>query len=308
MSIEANVISQGISSIEVTKDEDKWTNIQVDSQVFSGFMACARKYDYVFNKHLIPITGMSKSIRKGSLVHDALLAYWTERIKTGDYQVAAKLAIEIARERLSKEVDFDNDEKLETLQTMVAFFKFIMKSSWIPRDAEKYFRIKAYEDPELRLRIFLSGRIDLILETPQVKVLAVDTKTEAERWFHSQMSNQFKIYAIATGTNLIGVQRFGFQKTLADEEKFKMEMLPFDQDILDEFRNIHLPYWVKQLIMAYDENFWPMNTTNCIHGHFKCQFSDGMDHKGICNVSRNVRQQKLERYFLVGKEWDPNQL
>jgi hypothetical protein len=47
-----------------------------------------------------------------------------------------------------------------------------------------------------------------------------------------------------------------------------------------------------------------MNTTSCIHGHFACQFSDKYN-GGICNVSREVREQKLERYFKVGEEWNP---
>lgn len=308
MSIEGNVITptKDIPGVEVSRTEDKWTNIQVDSQVLSAFMSCPAKYAYVFIRHLMPVAGLPKSIRKGSVVHDGMLAYWTERIKTGDYQVAAKLGIDIVKEKLSKEIDFDNEEKLYILQTMLEFFKYIMQSSWIPRAAEKYFRVKAFEDPELRLRIYLNGKIDLILESPQIKVLPVDVKTEAERWFHSQMSNQFKIYNIACGTNVLGVQRFGFQTSLSVEEKFKMELLPFDQDILDEFRTITIPYWVTQLIVAHEENFFPMNPTNCVHGHFKCQFSDGTEHKGICNVSRNIREQKIGRYFVVGKEWDPS--
>lgn len=307
MTLESNVIAptRDIPGIEVSRTEDKWTNIQVDSQVLSAFMACPAKYAYVFIHHLIPLAGMSKSIRKGSIVHDGLLGYWTERISSGDYQIAAKLAIDIVKERLSKEIDFENDEKLYVLQTMIEFFKYIMKSSWIPRAAEKYFRVKAYENEELRLRIFLNGKIDLILESPQIKVLPVDVKTEAERWFHTQMSNQFRIYCIATKTNILGVQRFGFQTSLSEDEKFKMELLPFDQDILDEFRTITVPYWVQQLIIAHEENFFPMNPTNCVHGHFKCQFSDAYN-GGICNVSRSVREQKLSRYFVVGKEWDPS--
>ena len=93
---------------------------------------------------------------------------------------------------------------------------------------------------------------------------------------------------------------------LTDEvvEKFKMEMLPFDQDILDEFRTVTLPYWVKQLMIAHEDNYFPMNPSNCVHGHFKCQFSDAYN-GGICSVSRSVRAQKLSRYFVVGPEWDP---
>jgi hypothetical protein len=268
-------------------------------------MACPQKYKYIFVDHLQPVTKKSKFIRRGSIVHDGLLQYWKERIINPDeYQKAIMDCVGMVKEKLNKEDDFDADFKLETLQGIVEYLKHLQASSWIPLEAEKYFRVKVYEDESLKLRIYLTGRIDLILRTPQIPVLPIDVKTESERWFYTQMSNQFKIYNIACGTNLLGVQRIGFQKTLTTEEKFKMEMLPFDPDILDEFRTVTLPYWVKQLILAHEDNYFPMNPSNCVHGHFKCQFSDAYN-GGICNVSRSVRAQKLSRYFVAGPEWNP---
>jgi hypothetical protein len=293
--------------LEVSQEE-RWTQVQVDSQVLSMFMSCPQKYKYIFIDHLKPIVKKSKYIRRGTVVHDSLLQYWKERIINPDnYQKAIQDCVSLAKERVNAEDDFDAEFKLETLQGIVDYLKHLQSSSWIPIAAEKHFRLKVYEDESIRLRIFITGRIDLILRTPQVPVLPIDVKTESERWFYSQMSNQFRIYNLACGTNLLGVQRIGFQKTLTPEEKFKMELLPFDEDILEEFRTITLPYWVKQLILANEDSFFPMNTSNCIHGHFKCQFSDAYN-GGICNVSRTVRAQKLSRYFVVGPEWDPANL
>jgi hypothetical protein len=270
-------------------------------------MGCPAKYDYVFNRHLVSIDGVSKSISRGSIVHDALLGYWKERIKSDNAQLAVQTGIRISKEGFSKDNRFTTDEVLDSLNTILEFMKYIQSSSWIPIEAEKYFKIKVFEDESIKLRIFITGRIDLIVKTPQLPILPIDVKTESERWFHTQMSNQFKIYSIACGTNLLGVQRVGFQKTLEAKDKFKMEMLPFDQDILDEFRTVTLPHWVKQLIVAHEDGFFPMNTTNCVHGHFKCQFSDAFN-GGICNVSRQVREQKLQRYFVVGQEWNPENI
>jgi hypothetical protein len=292
---------------ELVNQTEKWTNIQVDSTVLSLFMGCPAKYDYVFNRHLVSIDGVSKSISRGSIVHDALLGYWKERIKSDNAQLAVQTGIRISKEGFSKDNRFTTDEVLDSLNTILEFMKYIQSSSWIPIEAEKYFKIKVFEDESIKLRIFITGRIDLIVKTPQLPILPIDVKTESERWFHTQMSNQFKIYSIACGTNLLGVQRVGFQKTLEAKDKFKMEMLPFDQDILDEFRTVTLPHWVKQLIVAHEDGFFPMNTTNCVHGHFKCQFSDAFN-GGICNVSRQVREQKLQRYFVVGQEWNPENI
>lgn len=289
--------------IEIDTESD-WTNVTIDSQFLSTYMSCPAKYNYVFNRHLIPIRGMSKSIQKGLLTHDAVNAYYKVIIEGKDYQEASKAGVEKAKENCTKYENLEPEDSLEVFQTLIEFFKHISNSFWIPLFAEQYFKKVVYQDDKLRLRIILTGRIDLAFRTPQIPLLPVDIKTESERWFHSQMSNQFKIYCIACGVNLLGVQRIGFQKSLKNEEKFKMEMIPYDPDILEEFRTVTLPYYAKQMLLSYEDNYWPMNTASCISGHFACQFSDKYD-GGICNVSRNVREQKLARWFKVGEEWDP---
>jgi hypothetical protein len=295
-------VADGITK-EITRD--KWTNIQVDSTVLSMFMACPRKYEYVMKRHLVPAKGIKPAFKRGSIVHDALLAYWRERIKTGDYQMAVQSAVRKAKEQFDKESMFTGDEKLYNLGVILEFLKYIQGMNWIPLEAEKFFRIPVYEDQNLKLRIWLTGRIDLIVKTPQIECLPIDLKTESERWFHTQMSNQFRIYCMACEVNLLGVQRVGFQEKLEVKDKFKLELLPFDPDILEEWRTETLPYYVKQLMIAHEDNYFPMNTTNCVHGHFKCEFSDAND-QGFCNVSRNIREQKLSRYFVIGEPWDPS--
>jgi len=305
MSVESNIIKPTEPDLQVVK-EDRWTNVQVDSQVLSAFMGCAARYNYVFNRHLVPIFGVSKSIEKGQLAHIGLHTYWKERINTGDYQIAAIAGVDAAKKSALTFNNLEAEDALDVFQNLVSFFKFIHSSSWEPVFVEQHFKKIAYEDSNLKLRIILTGRIDLGLRTPTLKLIPVDNKTEAERWFYTSMSNQFKIYCIACGVNTFGVQRFGFQKSLKPEQKFKMELLPFDAHILEEWRTVTLPYWVKQLLISYEDGFWPMNTTSCVHGHFACQFSDKYN-GGICSVSPEVREQKLERYFTVGKDWDPSQ-
>lgn len=288
-------------------DTEKWTNIQIDSQVLSIFMSCPHKYWLRIVRKFEPLGGQSDSIRRGLIIHSALLQYWKERIKSDNYQQAVKIALNQAKEEVNKDDKFSQEFKQETLFGFLEFLKFIQSLSWIPKEAEKYFKVKIIEDTEKKLRIFLTGRIDLILSSPQIPVLPVDVKTEAERWFYSQMSNQFRIYNLVCGTNLLAVQRVGFQKSLKPEEKFKMEILPFDPDILDEYRNVTIPYYVNKLIECHKTDYFPMNHTSCVHGHFKCEFSDAYN-GGICNVSRSVREQKLARYFVVGEGWDPSKV
>ena len=289
---------------EIKVIEEKFTNVQVDSQILSTFMSCACKADYVFNRHLIPVSGMSKSIEKGQLAHVGLHAYGKARIEGKDYQEAITSAMEITKLESVKMVNLEADDALQVYSTLIEYFKHISGNVWTYVFVEQHFKFIAYEDPISRLRIILTGRIDLGMRTQQGMLIPIDYKTESERWFHTQMSNQFKIYALACKSNVLGVQRFGFQKTLKPEDKFKLELLPFDPDILEEFRTVTLPHWCRELIKCRETGYWPMNTTNCIHGHFACQFSDKYN-GGICNVSRQVREQKLERYFKVGEEWNP---
>jgi len=288
------------------EQELKWTTMMVDSQILSTFMACPRKCDFIFNRHLVPIGGVSKAIEKGQLAHIGLHSYWKARIHGLDYQKASIIAIDCAKTEALKFQNLDTDNALECLQNLVAFFKYVSNMPYIPVFVEQHFRFKAYEDPNLRLRIYLTGRIDLGLKFPSGLVIPVGNKSEGERWFYSIMSNQFKIYCLACNSNTLGVQRFGFQKSLQEKDKFKLELLPFDQDILDEFRYETLPYYCKQMLICREDNYWPPNNTNCVHGHFKCQFSDAYN-GGICSVSRQVREQKLNSYFTIGEEWDPSE-
>lgn len=288
---------------ETTIEDPKWTNIQVDSQILSTFMSCARKADYVFNQQLVAIGGTSKAFEKGQLGHIGIHAYWVARIAGEDFMSASTIGLEKAKQSALEFKNLEAEDCLDCFQTLVQFFKFISNSAWIPLAVEKHFRFVAYENEAERLRIILTGRIDLIVKTPQIPIIPIDNKTESERWFYSQMSNQFKIYCLACKSNVLGVQRVGYTK-LKPEDKFRLELLPFDPDILEEFRTEILPYWCKQLLLCKEENYWPPNTASCVHGHFKCQFSDAYN-GGICNISRSVRQQKLERYFTKGPNWDP---
>jgi len=296
--IESNIIEP---SIEV----EKWTNVQVDSQILSTFMECPRKYDYVFNRHFVPITGVSKSIQKGQVAHIGIHNYWKARLEGKDYQESSVIGIDAAKKEI---VNFNNltpDDSLDVLHVLINFFKYQTTQSWIPVFTEQHFRILAYEDPSLKLRVFITGRIDLGLRNPQIKLIPVDVKSEAERWFYSVMRAQFKMYTIACKTYLLGVQRFGFQKTVEEKDKFKLEILSFDPDILEEFKTETLPYYIKRMLIAKEDGFYPMNNASCIHGHFACQFSDKYNQGGICGISRELREQKITRYFTIGEPWNP---
>lgn len=290
-----------------TTQEENWTNVKVDSQVFSGFMSCPRYMDYRYNRHLVPISGVSTSIGKGSLAHEGLHKFNKARIEGASWNDAKSIGLASARLK-APTMNIDADNVLLVYRTLEEFWEFKQSSAIheIPKAAERTFTVLVYQDESIRLRIYLTGRIDYIFSlVSNNNLIPLDYKSESERWFYSGLSNQFKFYSIATKSPVVIVQRLGFQTTKKAEEKFKTESINFDADVMDEFINEIIPETCKNLLLAIEEKKFSPNYTNCIHGHFACIFSDKYNNGGICTVSRKIREEKIERYFSIGEEWNP---
>lgn len=281
-----------------------WTNVEMDSQVLSAFMACPREMELRLIKHLVPVKGVSKGIEKGLLAHRGLQVFYELMKDNVEYSVRKLAAIRAMKEYYPTLDRVEGEDVSLVFETFEEYCEYRKNDVFQVVFTEKHFRFIAYEDPSLRLRIILTGRIDLgILEYHSAKIIPIDHKSESEHWFYSTLSNQFKIYALACNTDKLMVNRFGFQKSVKIEKKFKREELTFDKECLDEFKYEILPYYAKQMLIAQNENFFPPNYNNCIKGHWGCIFSDRYD-GGICNQPRSIREEKLKRYFVV-KEWNP---
>ncbi len=289
-----------IKELRDQREPDPWTNVMFDSQILGTFMSCPREMDLRFNKHYTPIAGTSKAHDKGTLAHEGLRAYY-EGMRTGmDYSLRVTAALQACRKLAPTLLTLDSDDILDCYSTLEQYFDHKKNEVIHVVFTEKVFTYVAYE--VFPLRITVTGRIDLgILEGSQL--VPVDHKSESESWFYSALSNQFKIYALACESQRIYINRVGFQKTKKPADKFKVETITFDNDALLEFRYEVLPYYAKQMLLAAEDNFYPPNYASCIKGHFGCVFSDKY-RGGICNVSRDVRQQKLDQYFKV-VEWNP---
>lgn len=287
-------------------NSNDWVTVEVDSQLLSSFMACPSLFNYKFNLHLIPVAGVSKGILKGQLVHTGYHAYNKAVIAATDHRSAVTLALQSMRTK-APELPLEPEDLIEVYRGLEDFLEFHVNDSWRRLDTERSFKVLAYEDPTLRLRIVLTGRIDLLVDVnPTIPLAPVDLKSESESWFYSNTSGtQFKIYCIACKSNYLFVQRLGFQKTVKPEKKFKVETLFFHDDVLNEFKNVTLPYYIKQMLECMNDNYWPMNHANCVKGHFACMFSDKYNSGGICGIPPKDREAKIARFFTVGEEWSP---
>ena len=283
-------------------DDRKWTSLQFDSQILSKFMECPREMQYRFIQHLVPIGGVSKGIEKGTLCHKGLQTFY-ELMKKGDGFSIRKLAAINAMKEIAPTLSrLEGEDVVDVIRTFEEYCEYRKNDVFEVVFTERVFKKIIYE--VFPLRIYITGRIDMgILDFRSSKVEPWDHKSESEHWFYSSLSNQFRMYALACDTNTLTVNRFGFQKTLKAEKKFKREIINFDPDALDEFKNETIPYYAKQMLIAMQDNYFPPNHTACIKGHFACIFSDKHGN-GICNQTREIRDEKIQRYFEV-KEWHP---
>lgn len=284
------------------ENPDNWQNIQFDSQILSSFMECPWKMNKKFNEHLVPVSGPSPSILKGSLAHVGLKTYYQAYKDGKDYRDRVGEALVSMRAEAPK-LELSAEDSLLVYRTFEEYSEYRKNDIFQIVGVEQFFRILVYE--KYPLRIYVNGRIDLILQDFQSGALAPwDHKSESERWFYSALSNQFRIYAIACKTNKLIVNRFGFQTSLKPEQKFKRDTIVFEPEVLEEFRTETLPYYALQMLICQEDGVYPRNFSSCVKGHFKCVFSDAYD-GGICNVRPDIREEKLKRYFKVS-EWDPN--
>jgi len=284
--------------------ERPWANVEMDSQVLSAFMACPREMKLRLIDHLVPVGGVARGMEKGLMAHKGLQVFYELMREGADYSIRKLAAIQAMQEYYPTLDKLEGEDVDDVFRTFNEYCEYRKNDVFQVVFTERHFRFIAYEDPVLRLRVILTGRIDLgILEYHSAKIIPIDHKSESEHWFYTTLSNQFKIYALACDTNRLWVNRFGFQKSVKIEKKFKREDLTFDAECLLEFKNEILPYYAKQMLIAQGDNFFPPNYTNCVKGHWGCIFSDRYD-GGVCNQPKSIREEKLKRYFVV-KEWNP---
>lgn len=286
---------------QVSVEEQNWTTLRFDSQVLNTFMNCPREMKNRFIHHYVPKGGVSPAYHKGTLSHKGLQAFY-EGMKQGlDFGLRRSKGL-AEMKKLAPTLGLDSEHILDTYNTFEEYCEFRKNDVFQVVYTEQLFQIVIYEVYPLRILIY--GRIDMgYLDNSASNIIPMDHKTESESWFYSTLTNQFKMYALAAKSNRLTVNRFGFQKTVKPEKKFKREDLNFDPGMLEEFKMEILPYYAKQMLIAREDDFYPPNYSSCVKGHFACIFSDKYN-GGVCNLDPGQRAQKLKLHFIQ-KEWDP---
>lgn len=275
-------------------------NIILDSQILSTLMSCARLTDFRFNYHFTQVSGKSKSLEMGSIVHTFLENYYKNLIQGMKKEMAEGHAFIAAKNYIQTEVvntpEPDADWALQTCQDYLTFYK---NDFWTPLEVEVVKGKVLYEDDETR--ILWKAKFDLISDTNQ-GIFPIDHKTMSQRRDTLTLNNQFIGQCLLLETRRMYVNKIGFQKSLKPEEKFTRVTVNYTLDKLTEWQGTILPYYAKLMLMYQEGEYWPPNYTHCENKYGFCAF------KEVCEADQNMREDIIRRDFVVGKAWDVTNL
>ena len=273
-------------------------NIVFDMSKYDLFRLCEARYNYRHNI-LIGKPGKPQQMERGSLCHVGNEIFY-QCLKDGSgYDYAANAALSKIREAGVVSTDLDNDIINRCVDVMEEYY-----DHW--RIADQSFEIKEVEQPFMyelftndEVRIFLSGKIDLITSDNRYENEPMDHKTYDRSYEVGRMNNQFKCYAVATGSNYLTVNKIGFQKTLKPHEKFIRTRLTFDPLILEEWKENVINVIMNSYLSCVAENKWPMNETSCEKFNRRCEFYDICDASGL-----PAKNWKINSDYIKVEPWD----
>lgn len=148
------------------------------------------------------------------------------------------------------------------------------------------------------MRIMWKAKLDLTTDTNQ-GIYPCDHKTMKQRRDQHKLVNQFKGQCLVMDVQKVIVNKVGFQTTLKPEEKFIRNLVTYSYNQLDEWQSTTLPYYAAMLITYNETGYWPPNYSNCDAKYGKCPFLS------TCESDPGMRQEELQKNFIVGPKWDP---
>jgi hypothetical protein len=272
-------------------------NVVMDASQYDMFLLCPYRYHnrYKLNKQA---PTKNAALDRGTVVHVANEIYY-QCLKDGaKYDYAVGAALLKMKEAFVMESDLDNAEAQPLIDTMEEYFDYwrVEDQNLEIQGVEEPFMYLLFEDDDIR--IYMTGKIDLRVNTKGYTNLPYDHKTFSRSSPVNQMSNQFKNYCTAANSNYLIVNRIGLQKTLKPHDKYLRTPISYDHLILEAWRDNVIRNIMYYLQCAAD-NVWPTNETSCDKYNRLCEYYEVCMSSGI-----ESKVFKLENNFITTDPWD----
>lgn len=282
--------------------------IIIDSQILTAFMECSEKYDLMFIQNLKSMEVVDPLV-KGDVLHTGLEAYYRHLKKVLNENVVperkiiheAGVEISVVEMRAKAALNGINlDLAEEVIKTTLEYFEFYKDDDLIPLEIEEPFIKEIYANEEEDLRILYAGKIDLIATSAryQWKPTPFDNKSTTRNSTPSSRSNQFFGYTDALDSNLLVINRIGFQKSLSAAERFKRLPVSYPPEYREKWRRETVVKWGRKLAWALDNQEFEENISSCD------KFS-GCTFKKICeSITPEAREWVIQSQYVTGDSWD----
>jgi len=256
-------------------------NVVFDMSKYDLFLLCEERYNLRHNV-LIGKPGKPEQMDRGSLCHVGFEVYY-EALKN-------KIALPVAA---------DNEAINRVIDVMEEYFDYwqTQDQNLVINEVEQPFMYELFSTDEVRL--FLSGKIDLVVSDNVYDHEPWDHKTYDRTYAVGRMNNQFKNYCTFTKSNYLTVNKVGFQKTLKPHEKFLRPRLTYDPIMLEEWRQNVITVLMNKYLTCVAENKWPMNETSCEKWNRKCEYYEICDSSGL-----QAKNWKINSNYIKLEPWD----
>ena len=270
----------------------------MDTSQYDTFRLCEERFRYRYKYNLVPIGDQNENLDRGNLIHICNETYY-ESLKSGaKYDFAVNSALMKMREAATIQSDLELEYVDMLLATMEEYFDFwrVADQSFEIVEVERPFIYLLYEDDDIR--IYMAGKIDLIISDNKYTNLPYDHKSFKRSGPVLEMSNQFKNYCTATKSNILIVNKIGVQKTLKASEKFLRVPVTYDHLKLEQWKTNVVKVMMHYIQCEADDS-WPLNETSCDKFNRRCEYYD------VCNSSgQEAKDFKLKTQYLQIDPWD----
>jgi hypothetical protein len=202
-------------------------------------------------------------------------------------------------QRYSVELNISQEDCDAVIYNFLEWTKFNRNDGVEILEIELPFMVELFKDEELA--VYYTGKIDRFTNTPNFGNIPRDYKKAGQRKEPEHLSNQFTGYCYATGSNIIAVDKVGFQKTLEPDKRFLSYYLHYNDFQKEQWKQDTI-WWARQYAFYIQENTWPRNRTSC-------DKYSGCIYRPICDATDDeIRDRIIKTKYTVGDKWDPTKV